>query len=128
MKKRGDVVRAITQQLEINGLMTLADLVVATGLEKNSLWAVLRRMSAPTIKPAMPKRVYIAEWVYDQEGQKRYPRPLYGLGSGPDAKRPVADRRANKQRYVQRKRTRMATNSVFNLAGVIKRGTFEIRL
>ena len=72
--KRGDVVRAITDQLKTNGMMTLADLCAALGREKNLVQPVLARMLKPTTRPMLPKRIHIAEYVYDQEGMKQIGR------------------------------------------------------
>lgn len=124
--KRGEVVRAITEQLRLNGMMTLADLCVALGREKHLLQPVLARMLKPTTRPMLPKRVYIAEYVYDQEGMKRYPRPLYALGNFPDAKKPERDTKLTQKRFRQRRLSLRTTNSVFNLAGAMKRGQFQI--
>ena len=124
--KRGAIVQAITEQLKTNGLMTLADLCKALGRDKQLLQPVLARMMKPTTRPMLPKRVYIAEYVYDQEGMKRYPRPLYALGNYPDAKKPERDTKLNQRRYRARKLSRRTTNSVFNLAGAMKRGQFQI--
>ena len=125
-RKRGEVVQAITDQLKTNGMMTLADLCEALGRDKNLVHPVLARMQKPTTKPAMPKRVYIAEYVYDQEGMKPYPRPLYALGRCQDAVKPERDTKAVQKRYRARRLSRATTNSVFNLAGAMKRGTFQI--
>ena len=124
--KRGDVVRAITDQLKTNGMMTLADLCVALGRDKNLVQPVLSRMLKPTTRPMLPKRIHIAEYVYDQEGMKRYPRPLYALGNFPDAKKPERDTKAVQKRFRQRRLSLRTTNSVFNLAGATKRGQFQI--
>ena len=125
-RKRGEIVQAITEQLKTNGMMTLADLCVALGRDKNLVHPVIARMQKPTTRPAMPKRVYIAEYVYDQEGMKPYPRPVYALGRAPDAIKPERDTKAVQKRYRARKLSRNTTNSVFNLAGAMKRGTFQI--
>lgn len=115
---RGDTVRRIMYGLAEEGPMTLQDLVRLTGVEKEILHTVLRPMMRPTKRPAYPKRIYICQWVYDQEGQKRYPRPMYALGNFPDAERPVADRKANDKRRRDKRRVMRTTNSVFNLAAL----------
>ena len=123
--KRGDVVRAITEQLKINGMMTLADLCAVIGKDKNYLQPVLARMGKPTTRPMLPKRVYIAEYVFDQEGMRKYPRPLYALGPYPDAVKPERDVKQIKREYRARKRMKQTTNSVFNL-GANQRGQVQI--
>lgn len=115
---RGDVVRQILVGLANEGPMTMQDMIELTGKDKETLSPTLRKMLRPTIKPAMPKRIYICQWVYDQEGQKRYPRPMYALGDLPDVPRPKANPKANEKRYRNKLRTIKTTNSVFNLAAL----------
>jgi len=123
--KRGDVVRAITEQLKINGTMTLADLSAALGKDKSYLHPVLARMTRPTTRPMLPKRVYITEYIFDQEGMRKYPRPVYALGSYPDARKPERNVKQVRKEYRERKRMKQLTTSVFNL-GALKRGQFQI--
>jgi len=63
----------------------------------------------------LPKRLYIKSYVYDQEGERFYPRAVYDLGDKPDAKKPKSDKLKVKRRYIARRKMRYATNSVFNL-------------
>jgi len=100
------------------GPMTMQDMMRYTGKPKECVYALLVKLLRPTIKPAYPKRVYICQWVYDQEGQKRYPRPMYALGDLPDAPRPVADKKANDKRRRDKRRVMLTMNSVFNLAAL----------
>ena len=65
----------------------------------------------------------IAQWVYDHEGQKRYPRAVYAWGNYPDAAKPERDTRATHQRHRAKKRLLSAVNSVFNL-GRLSRGGY----
>lgn len=115
---RGDTVKKIMRGLIEEGPMTLQDLVRLTGIDKTILHTVLRPMMRPTKRPAYPKRIYICQWVYDQEGQKRYPRPMYAIGDRPDAPRPVADPKANDKRRRDKRRILRTTNSVFHLAAL----------
>lgn len=111
-------VRKLLWALAEEGPMTLQDMVRLTGKPKECVYALLTKMLRPTIKPAGPKRIYICQWVYDQEGQKRYPRPMYALGQAADAPRPVADKKANDKRRRDKRRVMLTMNSVFNLAAL----------
>ena len=115
---KGDTVRAIMRGLADEGPMTMQDMMRLTGKDKGCINPVLYKMLRPTIKPAMPKRIYICQWVYDQEGQKRYPRPMYALGDLPDVPRPKANPKANDKRRRDKVRVIKTTNSVFNLAAL----------
>lgn len=123
--KRGETVRGITHNIMVNGPMTLADLSAALGKHKSYVHPVIARMMKPTTKPAMPKRLYVVQYVYDQEGMRKYPRAMYALGEGPDAPHPGRNKNA-KREYLQRKRAHQTTNSVFNLAGAVLHGNFQI--
>jgi hypothetical protein len=96
------------------GPMTSAELVVHLGQTKHRIGAAVNRLRQEW--PKTPKRIHITQYVYDQEGQRRYPRPVFSLGDFPDAKRPAPDIRANRQRYEKRVKLRGTTNFVFNLA------------
>ena len=115
---RGDTVKKIMRGLVEEGPMTMQDMTRLTGKDKTILSPILRKMLRPTKIPAGPKRIYICQWVYDQEGQKRYPRRMYAIGDKPDAPRPVSDRKANEKRYRDKLRSIKTTNSVFNLAAL----------
>lgn len=110
--------KKILWALAEEGPMTMQDMMRLTGKPKECVSALLVKMLRPTVRPAYPKRIYICQWVYDQEGQKRYPRPMYALGDTPDAPRPKADPRANDKRRRDKRRVMKTTNSVFNLAAL----------
>jgi hypothetical protein len=118
--KRGEVVGTIIRALRETGPMTLADMVALTGKPKGNVHNILRATMRETTRPAMPKRVHIADWVYDQEGQKRYPRALYALGNYPDAVKPKTDDKATGRRYRDKRRKQRAMSSVFNLATLVR--------
>jgi hypothetical protein len=67
-----------------------------------------------------PQRAHIKSWVNDHSGQRRYPRALYALGQGSNAKKPKADPLARKREYEARKKSIFKTSSVFNLAIPLK--------
>lgn len=118
MTAKDGTVQRLLRALIDEGPMTMQDMVRLTGKPKSSIHPILCKMLRPTKRPVYPKRIYIYQWVYDQEGQKRYPRPMYAIGDRPDAPRPVADPKANDKRRRDKRRVMRTTNSVFNLAAL----------
>jgi len=113
MTKWGAVSAQIIQALETIGPMTRKELCDHLDIDRGIGAAIANRMARPSA--TMPKRVHIASYVYDQEGQRRYPRAVYAIGDCPDAKRPKPDKADNKRRYVQAKVAKYKMNSVFNM-------------
>lgn len=99
--------------LETYGPMTMAEVCATTGLDKFNTAAILTGMGKPTKR--LPKRVYIAKYVYDAEGMRRYPRAVFAVGDKDDASKPRRNTKAVQKRYRDAKKSRMRTNFVFNL-------------
>ena len=76
--------------------------------------AVLNRMVKRT--KAGEKRIYIADWTYDHDDAKRYPRAVFMIGDKPDKKKPKPNLRENRRRSEARRNTPFRMNSVFNMA------------
>lgn len=123
---RTGTIDVVAKALREVGPMTLQEMVAYTGFTKSACSHALCDLNKPS--PRLPKRAYILEWVYDHEGQKNYPRAVFGWGNYPDAQKPKRDTKLIQKRYRQRKLMKMTTNSVFNLAGVLKRGSFQIQI
>lgn len=102
--------------------MTRTELCHHINADRNTTAAVVSRMLRAS--PKHPKRVYIKAYVYDQEGERYYPRAVYDLGDKADARKPKANPMMVKRKYLERKRLRSTTNSVFNLA----RSTYEVQM
>lgn len=100
------------------GPMTAAELGQHLGLDRFGYAALASVLNKPLKK--VGKRIHIVRWVYDHEGQRRYPRAVYALGDGLDVPRPKRDVRAVKQRYEQARRTRLRMSSVFRLGAYLK--------
>ncbi len=114
MKKDwGSVTIKIMKALEEHGEMTRHDICDVIGSDRMYISAILTRMTKAC--KTIPKRIYITRYVYDQEGLRRYPRPVYAVGDKPDAKRPKADPKANRRRYDENLRKRLTGISVFHL-------------
>lgn len=97
------------------GPQTRAEIGEALGLSKEKTSALLYKLSNPT--PTLPKRVHVSDYVYDNEGDRFYPRPVYDLGDKPDKQRTRKVRRsdvlANKRRHFVSASLRVS--SVFDL-------------
>lgn len=111
----GDVVQTVLRLLDENGPMTAASITAESGVEKKILAGTLGRMLKATKRPIGPKRIHVLDWVYDEEGQRKYPRPLFALGDKPDKKKPKRDPHAVAKAYRERQKKRFLGNSVFNL-------------
>jgi len=76
--------------------------------------AVLNRMAKRT--KAGEKRIYIADWTYDHDDARRYPRAIFMIGDKPDKPKPKPDVAANRRRSELKRNTTFRMNSVFNMA------------
>lgn len=121
-KQWGYTVQIIIEAFKTCGPMTRTELCRYINADRNTTAAVVSRMLRAS--PKHPKRVYIKAYVYDQEGERYYPRAVYDLGDKADAKKPKANPMMVKRKYLERKRLRFTTNSVFNLA----RSTYEVQM
>lgn len=125
----GQTVDAILDILKECGPMSPAEIAMELGLDRMNVSTIMTRMRTPLKNK--PKRITIIRYVYDNEGQRRYPRPVYAIGDGVDVKRPKSNPKENKRRYLQGLRTKIKANSVFNLAMTrkqymeLKRGKIE---
>ena len=124
MTKRGQktgTIDVVAKALQEVGPMTLQEMMTHTGFNKSACSHALIALNSTM--PTLAKRAHITEWVYDHEGQKRYPRAVYAWGNYPDAAKPERDTRATQQRHRAKKRMLSAVNSVFNL-GRLSRGGY----
>lgn len=113
MNKYGDVVDKIIAALEQCGPMTRTEICAEVGEDRMTISSVVSRLAKATKRK--PKRVYITHYVYDMEGERRYPRAVYDLGDKEDARKPKASTKANRQRSDAKRRVINTCNSVFNL-------------
>lgn len=101
----------ILRKLEEEGPMTRAEICQATGLGHDYTSAIISRLARPTA--TLPKRIYVASYVFDAEGKRRYPRAVYAIGDKRDARKPKPDRTAVHRRFRERRRGLIAGASVF---------------
>lgn len=109
----GSTSAAILDIVQAFGPMTRQEIGNHLEMDRMYVSAIITRMTKDT--PKAGKRLYVERYVYDSEGQKRYPRAVYAAGNKPCAKRPKADHKENRRRYLAGLRKRMTGNSVFNL-------------
>lgn len=109
----GETTKAILKALRELGPMTRAEIQEAAGVDKHSIAAIVSRLHKDT--PRTGKQIYITGWVFDAEGQRRYPRAIYALGAKPDTKKPKASTLDNRRRYERKRHALFSMNSVFNM-------------
>lgn len=112
-KSYGVRVQAILMALEQYGNQSRAELEATAGIPKELIAAVISRMNKTN--PRVGKQIHVSHYVYDAEGARRYPRAVYAIGDGVDAKKPKPCKKENKQRYESKKRLMYRMNSVFNM-------------
>lgn len=109
----GSIVAQIEKALTEIGPMTRAELCQHIGRERSEVASVVSRMAREG--KTVPKRLHITQYIFDQEGERRYPRAVYAMGNYPDARAPGPQKAANKRRYDAARRAKWTGNSVFNL-------------
>jgi hypothetical protein len=86
--------------------------------------AVLNRMNKRT--KAGEKRIHVADWTYEHDDARRYPRAVFMLGDKPDKKKPKPNIRLNRQRSAHKTAKAIRMTSVFNM-GLTRDKIREIR-
>lgn len=113
MKKWGEVSQRMLQLLADVGPMTRSELCAHLGEPKDKISSTVSRLSRDC--PRMGRRIHICEYVYDMEGERRYPRAVYAIGDKPNKRRPKPDQLAVKRAYWARRKAKLTANSVFHL-------------
>lgn len=109
----GETTQRILALLTDLGPMTRSEVSRLLNVERDKCAAIFSRLSRPTRRPPAPRRIHIVGYVFDEEGQRRYPRAIYTIGDEPDAKKPVPQPKETKRRYLEARKARVA--SVFEL-------------
>ena len=123
----GAVSSAIERVLTLYGPMTVPEMM-ASGVpgDDNVVRKTAARMAQPSKRaaPIGERRAHVSAWIYDAEGARSYPRPVYTIGHGENKPRPKSSKNSKAGRNeVARKhqtarRARLRQNFVFNLGGV----------
>ena len=93
--------------------MTQAELLEILGGTKGTVYKVTTNLTKPS--KAHSKRLYVKDYIFDQEGQKRYPRPVFAIGNKPCVVKPAKDNPATQKRYREKRKGHLLFNSMFNL-------------
>lgn len=113
--RNGETVARVLKALQDLGPMTRVEIERELGAERRTVSPVISRMNKPT--KTGPKRLFISGYVLDDSDgvTRRYPRAVFDIGDKPDAKKPEPDIAENKRRYMQKQKSHVLMNSVFNL-------------
>jgi hypothetical protein len=96
------------------GRLTAQEFADYADIGRYDAHAVLNRMNKRT--KAGVKRIYVADWTYEHDDARRYPRAVFMLGDKEDKKKPQPNIRLNRQRSETNRNAQFRMNSVFNMA------------
>ncbi len=100
------------------GPASSAEIAEGLGEDLRKVVADCSRLRRPSRGGALQKRIYIHAWSQEHPGARRYPRPLFAVGSAPDKPKPGLTpeaRRERGRRYYHDRAGRTIT-SVWDLA------------
>lgn len=112
--EHGGMIKRAMAALEEFGDLTGAEVADILGVTRFDAHAALTKMKRRT--KAGIKRAHVVRYVYDNEGDRRYPRPVYRLGDRYCVSKPKSDPYAIAKKYRDAKSRRMRATSVFHLA------------
>jgi hypothetical protein len=95
------------------GRLTAQEFADYADIGRYDAHAVLNRMNKRT--KAGVKRIYVADWTYEHDDARRYPRAVFMLGDKEDKKKPKPDIRENRKRSEHKRNKTFRMNSVFNM-------------
>lgn len=110
----GSHVIRVLEALEAFGKITAQEFADYADIGRYDAHAVLNRMAKRT--KAGVKRIYIADWTYEHDDARRYPRAVFMLGDKPDKPKPKPNVRENRRRSEAKRNKTLRMNSVFNMA------------
>ena len=96
-KPPGEIVLAVLALLAEHTWLTRSELCRLMGRDRHAVASVMSRMSRTW--PNVGKRIYVAGYVHEDDGSRRYPRPFYALGDRRDTPKPKPDRNDVLRRY-----------------------------
>ena len=103
----------VLEALVAFGQITAQEFADYADIGRYDAHAVLTRMAKRT--KAGVKRLYIADWTYEHDTARRYPRAVFKRGDKPDKPKPTPDVRENRRRSEAKRNKTMRMNSVFNM-------------
>ncbi len=109
--ERDALVQAILALLEEQGPMTTGEMCIALGRHIREMASVVSRLRKPLA--TLPKRIYVIDWVWEDEHSKRkFWRARYALGDLSDKRKPRPDPLGAKMRHYYKANV---PNSVFDI-------------
>lgn len=113
MNTGSHVIKAL-EALEAFGKITAQEFADYADIGRYDAHAVLNRMIKRT--KAGEKRLHIADWTYEHDDARRYPRAVFMVGDKPDKPKPKPSIRENRRRSEAKRNKTLRMNSVFNMA------------
>ena len=111
---KGVLVTKAWEALEEFGKITAQEFADYADIGRYDAHAVLNRMAKRT-KDGL-KRLHVADWTYEHDDARRYPRAIFMIGDKPDKKKPKPNLRDNRRRSEASRNKTLRMNSVFNMA------------
>ena len=103
----------IVDKLEQLGPMTASEIAKELAVARESLGSIITRLKQPSKRPLGPKRIHIADWRDEEDGQRTYLRAVYGAGNKKSAPKP--DRKSDAERSKRyRDNKRQQSFNLFN--------------
>lgn len=110
----GSHILKIWEALAEFGKITAQEFADYADIGRYDAHAALNKMNRRT--KAGVKRIYIADWTYEHDDARRYPRAVFMVGDKPDKPKPKPNRRENRRRSEAKRNKTLRMNSVFNMA------------
>jgi len=106
------------------GRLTAQEFADYADIGRYDAHAVLNRMNKRT--KAGEKRIHVADWTYEHDDARRYPRAVFMLGDKEDKKKPKPNIRLNRQRSEHKTANAIRMTSVFNM-GLTRDAVRQVR-
>lgn len=110
----GSHILKIWEALAEFGKITAQEFADYADIGRYDAHAALNKMNKRT--KAGVKRIYVADWTYDHDDARRYPRAVFMVGDKPDKPRPKPNLRENRRRSEAKRNKVLRMSSVFNMA------------
>ncbi len=110
----GSHILKIWEALAEFGKITAQEFADYADIGRYDAHAALNKMNKRT--KAGVKRIYIADWTYEHDDARRYPRAVFMVGDKPDKPKPKPSIRENRRRSEAKRNKVLRMSSVFNMA------------
>ena len=110
----GTLVSKAWEALQEFGQITAQEFADYADIGRYDAHAALNKMNKRT--KAGIKRIYVADWTYNHDDARRYPRAVFKIGDKPDKPKPKPNIKENRRRSEASRNKIIRMTSVFNLA------------